>query len=237
MVEGERFHKLENINEQLNLTHYWILLLKYKRIFILAPALFALLGYFVALNINPIFQSQATLVIEESSKNIVQIEEVYAGNQGRGFGSNINYINNQIQIIESDEVLGNIFLDEKMQVKAEALYKKIPRNFILSEKFTFFNFLSEDKLVKKPKININTLGIGLDMFIGRNSDVVNITIKSGNAELAKFLLEQVIESYLKYDVDTKVKVTNYANAQINGRLTKLLEQMEIAEQKLWVRSK
>ena len=55
---------------------------------------------------------------------------------------------------------------------------------------------------------------------------------SGNAELAKFLLEQVIEAYLKYDVDTKVRVTNYANQQINVRLSKLLEQMEIAEQKL-----
>ena len=50
--------------------------------------------------------------------------------------------------------------------------------------------------------------------------------------LAKFLLEQVIDAYLKYDVDTKVKVTNYANAQINLRLSKLLDQMEIAEQKL-----
>jgi capsular exopolysaccharide synthesis family protein len=55
---------------------------------------------------------------------------------------------------------------------------------------------------------------------------------SGNAELAKFLLEQVIDAYLKYDVDTKVKVTNYANQQINLRLSKLLEVMEISEQKL-----
>ena len=37
---------------------------------------------------------------------------------------------------------------------------------------------------------------------------------------------------LNDDVDTKVKVTNYANKQINVRLSKLLEQMEIAEQKL-----
>ena len=57
-------------------------------------------------------------------------------------------------------------------------------------------------------------------------------MKSGNAELAKFLLEQVIDAYLKYDVDTKVKVTNYANEQINLRLSKLLEEMEVAEQKL-----
>jgi len=192
-----------------------------------------LLGYFVALNINPIFQSQATLVIEESSKNIVQIEEVYAGNQGRGFGGNVNYINNQIQILESDEVIGTILLQEGVAAKAEALYKKLPKNFIFSEKLNFFNYLFEDKQAKKPKINIkNYIQENLTVSQIRNSDVVNITIKSGNAELAKFLLEQVIEAYLKYDVDTKVKVTNYANAQINGRLSKLLEQMEIAEQKL-----
>ena len=45
--------------------------------------------------------------------------------------------------------------------------------------------------------------------------MVNISITSLNPELAKFLLEKTIEAYLKYDVDTKVKVTNYANAQIN----------------------
>ena len=233
MENQSLIHKLENINEQLNLTHYWILLLKYKRIFILAPALFALLGCFVALNINPIFQSQATLVIEESSKNIVQIEEVYAGNQGRGFGGNANYINNQIQILESDEVIGAILLQEGVKVKVDALYKKIPKNFLFSKKLSFINFLSEDKSVKKSTIDIkNYIQENLAVSQIRNSDVVNITIKSGNAELAKFLLEQVIESYLKYDVETKVKVTNYANAQINGRLSKLLEQMEIAEQKL-----
>ena len=71
-------NKLEAINEQLNLTHYWITILKYKRILLITPIMFALLGFFVSLNLNPIFQSQATLVIEESTKNIVNIEEVYS---------------------------------------------------------------------------------------------------------------------------------------------------------------
>ncbi len=52
--------------------------------------------------------------------------------------------------------------------------------------------------------------------------MVNLSITSYNPELAKFLLEKIIEAYLKYDVDTKVKVTNYANAQINLRLFKTL---------------
>ena len=232
-MEGKSFlHKLESLNEQLNIAHYWIIFLKYKRILFLSPVLFGLLGLFIALNINPIFKSQATLVIEESTKNIVNIEEVYSGNSpGRGFRS-INYINNQIQILESDEVLGTIVSDEKIKTKAEIMYKKLPKNFLL--KNSIFSFFKKDKKKnEEKKINLKLyIKSNLEVFQIRNSDVVNITMTSGNAELAKFLLEQVIEAYLRYDVDTKVRVTNYANAQINLRLSKLLEQMEIAEQKL-----
>ena len=222
--------KLETINEQLNLGHYWIILLKYKRILFFIPFLFGVLGFFIALNINPVFQSRATLVIEESNKNIVNIEEVYSADGGRGF-RNLNYINNQIQILESDEVLGTTLGDKKDEAKAEMLFKKLPKNFILKNKI--FNLVKKNKTKKNKKLNIKSY-IKLNMAVSqvRNSDVVNITMSSGNPELAKFLLEKVIDSYLKYDVDTKVKVTNYANAQINVRLSKLLEQMEIAERKL-----
>ena len=232
MENNTLLNKLENINEQLNLTHYWIIFLKYKRIFFFVPALLALLGFFIALNINPIFQSQATLVIEESTKNIVNIEEVYGVESGRGL-RNSNYINNQIQIIESDEVIGSIISQEAIVTKAEKLYKKIPKNFLSSKKFNIFNPLSQDKIKKESKTIIKEyIKNNLTVSQIRNSDVVNITIRSGNAELAKFLLEQLIDAYLRYDVDTKIKVTNYANKQINVRLSKLLEQMEIAEQKL-----
>ena len=232
-MEGKSFlHKLESINEQLNIAHYWIIFLKYKRILFLSPVLFGLLGLFIALNINPTFKSQATLVIEESTKNIVNIEEVYSGDSPRGGFRSVNYINNQIQILESDEVLGTIVSDEKVKTKAETMYRKLPKNFLQQNKI--FSFFKKDKQKNEErKINLKIyIKSNLAVSQIRNSDVVNITMTSGNAELAKFLLEQVIEAYLRYDVDTKVKVTNYANAQINLRLSKLLEQMEIAEQKL-----
>ena len=148
-------NKLESINDQLNLTHYWIIFLKYKRIIILAPILFGVLGLFIALNINPTFQSQATLVIEESTKNIVNIEQVCGGDTTRGGFSNINYINNQIQILESDEVLGTIVADEKFKTKAETMYKKLPKNFLLQSKI--FSFFKNDKQKnQEKKINLKS---------------------------------------------------------------------------------
>ena len=46
-MEGKSLlDKLESINEQLNLAHYWIILLKYKRIFILAPITFWSIRFF-----------------------------------------------------------------------------------------------------------------------------------------------------------------------------------------------
>ena len=229
-METTFLNKLESINEQLNLGHYWIIFLKYKRLLIIAPIFFGLLGFFVSLNLNPIFQSQATLVIEESTKNIVNIEEVYGGDTRGGLRS-LNYINNQIQILESDEVIGTLIKDEEIKSKIEIMYKKLPNNFLSKNSF-FLNFFKK-KENDNNKIDIKKY-VKKNLIVSqvRNSDVVNIMIKSGNAELAKFLLEEVINSYLKYDVDTKVKVTNYANAQINVRLSKLLEQMEVAERRL-----
>ena len=50
MEEKTFLDRLESINEQLNLTHYWIILLKYKRILFITPILIGVLGYLIALN-------------------------------------------------------------------------------------------------------------------------------------------------------------------------------------------
>ena len=68
MEKNTLLDKLGHFNEQLNLTHYWIIFLKFKKTLFVIPVLFALLGYMTALNIKPIFQSDATLVIEADIK-------------------------------------------------------------------------------------------------------------------------------------------------------------------------
>ena len=129
MEKQTLLNKLEAFNEQLNITHYWIIFLKYKRILFFIPIFIGLLGYLVALNIKPIFQSSATLVIEQAVKNIVNIEEVYNDQGPRGFGGSYNHINNQIQILQSDEVISHILLNEEVTKKIRQLYATIPEKF------------------------------------------------------------------------------------------------------------
>ena len=115
------FNKLESLNQQLNLTHYWIVLLKFKRLIFIIPILMAILGYLVALNISPTFQSTATLVIEQENKKIVDIDEVYSSSEGGRFG-NFNHVNNQVQIMKSDEVLNIALTNEQTVKKVRNLY-------------------------------------------------------------------------------------------------------------------
>ena len=232
MEKQTLLNKLGQFNDQLNLTHYWIIFLKYKRILLAIPILFGLLGYLVALNIKPIFESHATLVIEADKKKIVDIEEVYAAETVGGFGG-FNHINNQIQIIKSDEIFNGVLSDEEMVKKIANLYNTIPDKFVARninaiKKLIFYR--SKDYKGKKDLSDEKSLkGYMKENFTVdhiRNSDVVRLSFSSHNPELAKFILTELIESYLRYDVDTKIKVTNYANKQIKLRLSELLVYME-----------
>lgn len=193
----------------------------------------------IALNIQPIFKSSATLVIEKQQKKIVDIDEVYNA-RSTTFGTSYNHINNQIQIIKSDEVISSILLDEQIVKAIRELYIKIPdrfvsRNIKAFKKFVFQKVRSsniDNKNFSSKKSIKNYIKSNLEVKHIRNSDVVELSFKSSDPKLAKFTLEQLIEAYLKYDVDTKVAVTAYANKQINLRLSELLINMEKAEQNL-----
>ena len=122
--------KLGYFNEQLNLTHYWIIFLKYKKLLFVMPFFFGLLGYLVALNIKPVFRSNATLVIEADIKKIVDIEEVYGSQNQGGFQNNFNHINNQMQIMKSDEIINGVISNKERIKKIERMHNSVPDKFV-----------------------------------------------------------------------------------------------------------
>ena len=82
---------------------YWITFLKFKKQLILFPILVCLLSIFITKNIQPTYQSQAKLILENAENNIINIEQVYS--ELSQTNNNQTFINTQKEIISSNEII------------------------------------------------------------------------------------------------------------------------------------
>ena len=64
------------------------------------------------------------------------------------------------------------------------------------------------------------------------SDVLLLSFISNNPRASQLALKNIISSYQRYEVDSKIQITNYANIKITERLKDLTIQMDIADKKL-----
>ena len=55
---------------------------------------------------------------------------------------------------------------------------------------------------------------------------------SNNPKISQLALNNIISSYKRYEVDSKIQVTTYANTKVKERLKELKIQMGIADKKL-----
>ncbi len=181
-------------------------------------SIITLLVLLFTLNQDKKYKSQAKIVIEPDN-NIVNIQEY-----STVMSDNRNRINNQIAIFKSDQVLEYIIQDKENSKKFQNFFSENNQNFIQK----IFN--------KKKFFNINSLKGMLSSSLGisnvKNSDILILSFISTNPRVAKLALEQVISSYQRYEIDSKIEITNYANEKISDRLNILVEQMDLAQQKL-----
>ena len=94
-----------------------------------------------------------------------------------------------------------------------------------------------DRIFKK-KVEVNksylksTLTQNFTVSNIPRSDVLQLSFVSTNPKVAQLALKSIIDSYQRYEVDSKIQITNYANVKISDRLKELVKQMDIAEKKL-----
>jgi len=181
-------------------------------------SIITLLVLLFTLNQDKKYKSLAKIVIEPDS-NIVNIQEY-----PNVMSDNRNRINNQIAIFKSDQVLEYIIQDKENSKKFQNFFLEDNQNFI------------QKIFKKKNNFNINSLKAVISSNLGitnvRNSDILVLSFISTNPRVAKLALEQVINSYQRYEIDSKIEITNYANEKISDRLKILVEQMDLAQKKL-----
>jgi len=179
--------------------------------------LVTMLVYLFSLNLDKKYKSSAKIVIEPDEKNIVNIQEYSNFN-------NSNRINNQIAIFKSDQVLEYIIQDKENSKKFEMFFAEKDQNLVqkLFNKKKTFNIKSL-KSILSSSIQISNI---------RNSDILVLSFVSTNPRVAKLALERIINSYQRYEIDSKIQITSYANEKISERLQILVKEMDIAQKKL-----
>ena len=193
------------------------ILKKYLIHLIFFVSMITTLVFLFSLNLDKKYKSSAKIVIEPDEKNIVNIQEYSNFN-------NSNRINNQIAIFKSDQVLEYIIQDKENSKKFEMFFSENNQNLVqkLFNKKKTFNIKSL-KSILSSSIQISNI---------RNSDILVLSFVSTNPRVAKLALERVINSYQRYEIDSKIQITNYANEKISERLNILVKEMDINQKKL-----
>ena len=214
----EKLNSLFNIFDIGDLKFFFLVAKKNLKNLITLALIISLLVFLISLNKEKKYLSKATIVISPDESKIVNIEEVYS------IEAQNNRINNQIAILKSDEVQEYIVNDKKNTMQFKNLYAENENNFlqrILSKKIVV------DKNFLKAKLTNN--------FNVKNlprSDVLELSFVSSNPKISQLALNNIIDSYQRYEIDSKIKITNYANQKITERLNELVSQMDVAQKKL-----
>jgi succinoglycan biosynthesis transport protein ExoP len=213
-----KFQSLINIFDVGDIKYYILIAKKNIKNLITISFLIALIFYFVSLNLEKKFMSNATLVIAPDENKIVNIEEVYS------IDSLQNRVNNQIAILKSEEVIDYIVEDNKNELEFKNLYSSVEKSFL--------NRIFSKKIEVDKEYLKNVLRNNFQVTNLPRSDVLKLTFTSNDPKISQLALKNIIDSYQRYEIDSKIQITNYANTKITERLKDLTQQMDEADSKL-----
>ena len=214
----KEFEKIIHFFDVGDLKFIFLILKKNIRNLIFLSVLVAILTLVASLNLEKKYVSEATIVISPEENNIVNIEEVYS------IENQSNRVNNQVAILKSDEVIEFIVEDKKKQLEFERLYSKI--------KISTFQRLTKKKVIVDKEYIKSNLSSNFQVSIVPRSDVLKLKFISNDPRISQLALKSIISSYQRYEVDSKIQITNYAKTKIASRLEDLVLQIDVAEKNL-----
>ena len=210
--------ELFDVFDFADLSFFYLIAKKNIKFLIITSLLVSMIVSFISLNMEKKYLSEATIVIAADENKIININEAYSTIQDQ------NRINNLIATLKSDEVINYIVNDEKNQLEFKSLYSKESTN-VFSRIFTKKINIDKDYVKSILTNNFKVKNI-------RNSDVLVLSFVSSNPKISQLALNNIISSYQRYEVDSKIEITNYANTKVKERLKDLKVQMAIADKNL-----
>ena len=211
---------LDNHKEELSFKEIYFLILKHKNIFISSITLCFLITLIYVLTVNPTYESNGSIIIEDPKNDVSNIFDV-------GLGKTKNFIENETEILKSrttsEEVIrqiynsGNKFYILQNKISNNSFVKKIfNKEYYIEDMVLTDSLLSEFSDFLRNSMRVEN---------ARDTDVLKIYIQSKNPEEAATLVNTVINVYKQRDL-------NWATGEMQHLKQFLNEQLNLKEVEL-----
>ncbi|KHD08474.1 hypothetical protein PN36_16375 [Candidatus Thiomargarita nelsonii] len=218
---------------------YWHTFKKYKWRLI---GLSLLVGFFTAIysdGLEPSYSSTARLLIEFDRANIISIQDISATSSPKK-----DHFHTQLEILKS-RILADKLVD-KLNLVSHPAFKPasqqqrfdwsqwLPSGWLPSKKPTTESTPDpiETPEEKQKRIVVNAVRAGLGVSPVIPTQLVEISFESSDRELTAEIPNALAEIYIKYDLDTKLEMTNKAAKWLTERLENLRQVLEKSEKNM-----
>ncbi|MFK5986447.1 MAG: polysaccharide biosynthesis tyrosine autokinase [Pseudomonadota bacterium] len=229
--------------ESVDLREYFAILLRYKWGIILVCTILPGIVALAVKNMESIYSSTASIMIETQKSKVVSIEELYGIDT-----ENETYLNSQVDIILSrtaaEKVVDKLDLINNPTFNPPPKAKPTGVSLWLSENFSKLKKLllptstgGESKVVPLSPTQIkNELVIKLlkqlSISFQKKSQLVEISFESKSPELAAEIVMAIIKVYIDGGYDAKSQMTQKATGWLAAKLENLKKNLDSSEQKL-----
>ncbi|MGB2880409.1 MAG: polysaccharide biosynthesis tyrosine autokinase [Rhodoferax sp.] len=223
-------HDPDGREPSLDFVEYWRTLRKYKWAILALALVVTLVAGVIAFVTTPIYEAQATVLIELSKQKVVSIEDVYSGMRATR-----EYFQTQVEIIKSREVALKAI--EKIKLYDYPAYdprapKKGLAAFLEQIGFAKKGAPREwnEKSLAEAVLPAVTGGLSIEPI--RLSQLVVVRFVSTDAALAAKITNTIAETYIENDLDARYQMTRSASVWLQERLSGLKEKLNQSEQVL-----
>lgn len=218
--------------ESIDLRHYWRVLMRFKWGILGLGILSAVLTALVLINMDDIYESSATLLIESDQPNITSIEQIYGIEaQSR------EYFNTQFELLRGRALAERVIRQLNLLENPE---------FIPDEAgFSLRGFISGlmPSGNRNPRVQADPQQIRLNQVQRafnerltitpvRNTDLVNVTFESTDPELAARVANTLANAYIESFLEQRLASTQQATGWMSDRLSNLKDTLDASEARL-----
>ncbi|WP_370216328.1 GumC family protein [Thalassolituus sp.] len=229
--QGQNPFSMNDESQPIDFSRYLGLVRRYLfRIIGFALAL-AVIAALAAVSLTSKYQATATLLIEEQTAQVIQIQEVYGIP-----GNSRNYLSTQFEILKSRELARRV-VEELNLVENPEFNPFHSKNL---EKFSIKKSIRE-QIFGKPEMpssefilekTVDRFWASVTVVPVAGTQLVKITVTSMSGELAKKAANRMAEGFIESQLEAKIGLTQQAAGWLTERLTDLKDKLDASEQKL-----